>query len=440
VSEASSYLLERRGLPESARLAGAQTRLRIAFFLNEFPALSETFVLGQLTGLIERGHDVTVFAYKARPDPTTHAQVALYDLPRRTRYLRLPGSRLLRVVKACGLAVPNLLRRPRVTLRALNPIRYGRDAASLRLFYWATRLADEEAFDILHCHFGPVGSLGALLLDAGVVRGRLVTTFHGVDVSAYVRDDVDQYRRLFSRGDLFMPISDFWRDRLVRLGCDPARISVHRMGVDLRRFACRPRGTAPGRALRLLTVGRLVEKKGIEFALRAVASLRHGPVPIQYVIVGDGPLRAELEALARALRIDHRVTFHGWQPHDAVENLMYGSDILVAPSVTSVEGDQEGIPVTLMEGMATGMPVVSTYHSGIPELIEDGVSGLLVPERDVDALAAALRRLMGTPDVRSAMGRAAREKVEREYDLDVLNDRLVEQYRRLLEGASPGDA
>jgi colanic acid/amylovoran biosynthesis glycosyltransferase len=150
-------------------------------------------------------------------------------------------------------------------------------------------------------------------------------------------------------------------------------------------------------------------------------------------VVGDGPLRDHLEGLAGALGLASSVIFHGWQAQAAVSTLMNDGDVLLAPSVTSADGDQEGIPVTLMEAMATGMVVISTFHSGIPELVEHEHSGLLVPERDVGALAQALVHLTRCPDAWSSMSQAARRQVVTEFEVSRLNAGLVRHFEALLE-------
>jgi colanic acid/amylovoran biosynthesis glycosyltransferase len=141
-----------------------------------------------------------------------------------------------------------------------------------------------------------------------------------------------------------------------------------------------------------------------------------------------------LQLLANELGISEIVSFLGWRDQRAVALLMQESDALLAPSVTDAAGDQEGIPVTLMEAMATGMPVVATRHSGIPELVEDGVSGFLAPERDARGLADALERLAQDADLAARVGRAARARIAAAFDIRLLNDRLVAHYRGLLDG------
>ena len=144
--------------------------------------------------------------------------------------------------------------------------------------------------------------------------------------------------------------------------------------------------------------------------------------------MGDGSLKEGLQQLILQLGVDNIVTLVGWKNQQEVIEIIKNSDIMLAPSVTSRNGDREGIPVVLMETMAMGLPIISTVHSGIPELIENGVSGFLVPERDVDALAEKLNYLVENPDIWRNMGAAGRGFVEEYYNIDKLNDKLVEIY------------
>ncbi|MEQ8396052.1 glycosyltransferase [Thalassobaculum sp.] len=415
--------------PES-RMSAATRRLRVAVFVSEFPALSETFVLRQIVGLIDRGHEVTVFADRPRAEPLTHPDFERYGLRDRTRYLGMPRNRVRRAIAAAGALFSRTDRRAMLA-RTVNPFRHGRDAVNLRMLYWVLRLADEAPFDVLHCHFGPVGEMVATLRDLGAVRGRLATTFHGADLTSYLKSDPDRYRRLARSGDLFLPISDYMAGRLRTLGCPADRIAVLRMGVDLGRFAERLREMPARGPLRLVTIGRLIDKKGVADALRAVAMARQNGINLAYTIIGDGPLREPLERLAGELGIADIVEFRGWQVHDAIIEALYEHHALLAPSITAPDGDQEGIPVTLMEAMATGMPVVSTRHSGIPELVENGVSGLLAEEGDHVALAAALEQLALEPALVRSMGAAARRQVAAGYDAEALDDELDLRLREL---------
>ena len=409
--------------------------MKIAFVVGAFPTLSETFVLNQITGLIDRGHEVDVFANTSGESGKVHACVEQYRLLDRTFYRpSMPAGAPGRLLAGAWLVLRHVFRHPVAVLRALNVFRYGRRAFTLELLFGVVPWFHSKRYDIVHCHFGPNGIRSAIFGEIGLLHGKLLTTFHGHDVSKYVQDHGSRaYQCLFRQGDLFLPISDRWRRRLVELGCDEQRICVHRMGVDCRALTFKPRSPKSAGTIRLVSVARLVEKKGIEYAIRAVLRLGRSFQGIRYDIVGDGPLRSSLEQLVRSEKTNATIRFHGWKDQEEVAVFLDESDVLLAPSVTSGDGDQEGIPVVLMEAMALGLPILSTQHSGIPELVQDGVSGFLVPERAVDALADKLTYLLKHPDVWPKMGRAGREFVEQHYDIEKLNDRLVELYRTLLD-------
>ena len=392
--------------------------------VGTFPALSETFVLNQITGLIDRGHSVSIFAERRSNDAEAHPDVDTYDLRRLTRYESLPNRFASRVAM-----LPTYARANASFLRSLNVARYGSTAASLRLA-WSVGLMDGAGhFDIVQCHFGALGLKAALLRDVGAMKGKIVTAFHGEDITNYPRRFPGSiYAPLFAQGDLFLPISARWNDQLVALGCAADRIRVHRMGVDLRLFAPRENRVA-NPTTRLLSVARLVEKKGIADAIRAVARVRS---PVEYIVVGDGPLRPDLEALVRTCNVGDRVRFTGPLPRTKVAELLASSDVLLAPSVTAADGDIEGMPVSIMEAMAVGIPVVSTRHSAIDELVTDGVSGYLVPEHAVAALADRIDELAASPARRIEMGAMGREAIVREFDAAKLTDRLESLYESLL--------
>ena len=399
--------------------------MRIAYFLPGFPLVSETFVLGQITGMLARGHEVDIYAQEhAAPGPV-HADVHRYRLLEHTRFAeQVPAARASRLARALALVrAYGAWRHPGVLVRALDVARYGRTAASLTLLYEALPLLERGAYDVLHCQFGPEGRRVLALRQIGALAGKLVTSFRGYDAPA--RDGT--YTRLFREGELFLPVSRALRDRLVAAGCDPAKVEVLHSGIDLRRFPYAPPRRAAGDPFRLVSIARLVEKKGIAYAIRAVAQLVSAGRRVVYTVVGDGPLRVELARLVEELGAD--IQLLGWRPHEEAIRLCREAHALVAPSVTSTTGDTEGIPNALKEAMALGLPVIGTHHGGIPELVEDGLSGFLVPERDVAALADRLAALADHPERWAEMGRAGRARIEAEFDAEKLNDRLEVLYR-----------
>jgi colanic acid/amylovoran biosynthesis glycosyltransferase len=384
--------------------APALSRAQVAVLVGSFPKLSETFVIDQIAALVRRGCDVGVFARERAADGLSHPAVKQLGLMERARFasdgLVYKASRAF----VRGRRFGELVRRSAIA-------RNDRGAAG---------------YSVVLCHFGTAGLRAATLKRKGLISGDVWTIFHGSDLSSFLqRSPPDVYRRLFETGDRFLPVSEFWRSRLIKLGCPPERISVLHMGVDMRAFAFRER--PPRRSdLELISVARLVEKKGIAVALKALSILRQLRPDLmwRYRIVGDGPSRSRLQNLAESLGIGQRVEFLGAQAAVAVRGLVDQSDIFILPSVTAQSGDQEGIPVSLMEAMANGAAVASTFHSGIPELVEHGVCGLLAPERDAVTLADNLLQLMENPDLRQRLASAGRAKVEAEFDQEALGAKL----------------
>ncbi|HEX6668503.1 MAG TPA: glycosyltransferase [Gemmatimonadales bacterium] len=408
--------------------------MRVAWLTALFPVLSEVPFLNQLVGLIERGHQVDIYADGPQPGEPFHADVERLDLQSRTRYpLRWPADRLERWHAAARLLAAHRGRERRILLRTLDPTEFWQRAWTLDQLRRTVRFLPVRSYDVCYCAFGMDAPHALRLRRLGVLGGALVVAFRGADTTKYVaRRGPRVYRGTFREARLLLPVCDFLGRRLVQLGAPPERVVVHRTGIDLRRWPLRERQPAPGGGLRLVSVGRLVEKKGIAQALRALRILADRGVSAEYRVFGDGPLRDRLAALAGELGIAARVTFEGRRGQQAVREGLDRADVLVAPSVTAADGDEEGIPNVLKEAMASGMPVVGTRHAGIPELVEDGVSGYLVPERDEAALADALARLAAAPERWPHMGRAGRARVERDYDIDPLNDRLAGMLETLI--------
>jgi colanic acid/amylovoran biosynthesis glycosyltransferase len=381
----------------------------VAIVVDQFPTMSETFIIDQIDALSGRGLHLRIIAGFRSKTGLVHEKGR--ELASRATYIedRLPLPKWL----------------PRPLRRRICP-------AS-----WTLKAYREElrSAAVVLCHFGPVGGQAARAL-AQDPRPRLWTVFHGYDLSSYVRRfGTAVYAGLFARGDKFFAVSRQWMDRLTQLGCPPERIALMRMGVDVDAIPFVQRTIERRRKLRLLSVCRLVEKKGIDTALRALADLRRSRPELEfcYQVIGDGPLRKQLERLRDELGLADSVVFAGGQPASVVRSQLTEADIFMLPSLTASDGDMEGIPVSLMEAMAAGVPVLSTFHSGIPELVEHQISGLLAAERDYLAFARNICILVDDPAHRSAMTAAARRKIENEFNQSKLWDELAAE---ILEAAA----
>jgi len=425
--------------------------LRIAIFVGSFPVVSETFILRQITGLLDLRHEVNIFAdVRTESEGPVQPEVGQYRLLERTTFMDMPPEaapwempvwpltgrtwppgaaapvhNARRVALAIGKFLRCLVSSPRLAFRVLDRREYGYQAASLSALHRLAKLSvEQKRFDVLHAHFGPVGN--SFRFAKELWRAPLVVSFHGYDFSTVPRKEgTGVYQRLFRTADSVTVNSEYTRGRVEQLGCPPAKLHMLPMGLNLDDFVFRERTLKAGEPIRILTVARLVEIKGHEGAIRAVARLRERHAGVRYDIVGDGPLRKQLEQLVIELGLQDAVTFHGAQNHAFIRQLMDQAHLAVLSSVT-VEGDQEGQGLVLQEAQAAGLPVVATQHGALPEGMMPGRSGLLVPERDVAALADALNYLIGHPEHWPAMGREGRKFVEEHYDARKLSQQLAE--------------
>ncbi len=404
--------------------------IKIAYVIGEFPSVSETFILNQMVGMIERGLEIEIHAIKPMKKCPIHPLIDEYGLMDFVFFRRAtPDSR-------SGVLLEGLLLMTRYFYRLFplwHVILAGKQDPGSSLFSYLA-LADslkKSKADVIHAQFGHAGKRVAAIKQAGLIKKPLLTSFRGGDTTIVLKKDTSAYQELYKIGMQFLTVSNKLRQMHVANGCPPSKIEVHHSGVMLDRFPFRPFHHFH-QPLRFLAVGRFVEKKGHRYALEALCLLKNQGIEAYLRLIGGGSLEKNLKALAVSLGLNSRVKFAGWKSQDNVLECMYASDILLAPCVTAEDGDQEGIPNFVKEAMACGTPVVSTRHSGIPELIEDGVSGLLVPERNAEALAEAVLDLIKHQEKIPGMIQEARKKVEVEFDIEKLNDQLFSLYESII--------
>ncbi len=292
---------------------------------------------------------------------------------------------------------------------------------------------------LIHAHFGIEGVYALPL--ARRLNVPLVTTFHGFDATlstaallcspAWANYPLFRHR-LARQGDLFLCASSFIRDRVLAMGFPEARTRIHYIGVDCQ--AIRPRDPAEETPT-ILHVARLVEVKGTQYLIRAFAAVAARHADVELVLIGDGPLRRSLEGLVASLGLERRVRFLGALPHAQVLDWVRKAAMLVLPSIRTRSGRVEGLGMVLLEAAATGVPMVGSRLGGIPEVVIDGRTGLLAPERDPDALSDRIGALLDDPAARHAMGAAARDHVARQFDIHRQTEALEDHYDSVLAGA-----
>lgn len=298
------------------------------------------------------------------------------------------------------------------------------------------RIVGRQRPDLLHAHFATAPAAAAWAVS------RLTGVPYGFSAHAY-----DLFKEPVDRGFLTLKcadaafvrcISDYNREHLVKsTGIDDSKFHVIHCGIDTSRFTVDGKHPAERPHKRtIVTVGNLVEQKGIRYLIEALSDPAIKRAACRTVIVGDGLLREELTALASSLGVE--AEFTGAVDNSRIMQFYREADLFVLPSVTCADGHRDGIPVVLMEAMACGVPVISTGISGIPELVEDGVSGVLVPEKDPRALSGAIGTVLADAGMRRRFSVEGRTKVVNEFDIRDVAGRLLDLFESV-RAAGGGD-
>ena len=326
----------------------------------------------------------------------------------------------------------------------LNPLRHGwlkfvKRKAPIEYrgeYQLLSSLLEKRGADLMHIYFGHTGV--HLLPFIERWNRPCVVSFHGADVAAKpeIRDYGKKLKSLFKAVPLVLSRSHSLNQRLISLGCPPEKLRLCRTGVPLRQFPFVKREAPVDGKWRLLQACRLIPKKGVATTLCAFAIFQKEFPKAELVIAGKGPLQAHLEELAEELGIAGKVHFHGFLTQGELLDLYASSHIFVHPSETPPDQNQEGIPNSVLEAMSTGLPVVATTHGGIPEAVEHRRGGLLVEERDFEALAMSLKEIARSRSAFREMGLLGSEYVAANFEQTAQIRNLESYYTEALEAAA----
>ncbi len=360
-------------------------RMRLLFVLGTFPWYTKMVIINQITGMLDRGHDIFIYAEKKPLQNFNIPELERYDLLNRTYYKELPP--------------------------------------------------DLNQYDVIIFQYGDLASKYIHIKNQYNLNSKIVTFFRGGDITSCSKKKFGIYEELFKKGDIFLPICKYFKYRLDLLDCELKRTFVLYSGIDCKKFAYKKR--VPFKKdgpIRIVSVNRLVQKKGLFFIVEAIHKLVELYPNIEYTIIGDGPKRFELEDQIKKLNLEDKVKLIGWLPQQDIINILHNSHIFLSASVTGKNGNQDAPVNVIKEAMLTGLPVVSTYHGGMLELVDNGISGWLVPERDQIGLVEKLSHLIKHPSKCIKMGLAGRKKVLSKFDMEDLNDQLEQLLLNLIEG------
>jgi len=403
-------------------------KLRVAYLAPELPALSATFVYNEIFSLQNNGCVVTPISIR---QPTARADgKAIEELARSTHILYGKGifSRIMANAR-CLLTKPNkflyaifslicdVIESGGVTRNTLGIIYRFSIAAEL------VTILNKNKIQHVHAHFAHVP--GDVAMYASLMSGIPFS------ITAHANDLFERgwlLKQKCHRAKFFATISEFNKQFLHENSCDTSRVEIIRCGVESRLFTQRTAQSIE-QPITIGLLGRFVEKKGIDVLLRAAAELLKKDCQLQLKLAGDGPLFDEMVALSKQLGIESHVNFIGSVPHHAVSSFLNELDIFVLPCVKDSQGDMDGIPVVLMEAMLSGIPVISSELSGLPELVIDGKTGYLTQPGDYQGLAECITRIYQQPKKTQQMVNRAAELVTEQYDLHKNSQKL----KRLFE-------
>lgn len=386
---------------------------RIAYLVKKFPRLSETFVLGEILGQEALGADIQVFS--RRPPDAEPVQPQFAQL--RATVECLPHPTQIDVWAALfgadGAALVERLQRALVRWR---PLRHPRLPSLVAEALWLLERTRALGIEHVHAHFATDSALTAHLLHSLGGPGYSLTA-HAKDI---YRSTVDPNAlRLLVEGSRFtVTVCDANVAHVARLIGSRAATKLRRLynGVDIDRFAPNEVGESSRDPATVLTIGRLVEKKGFDVLLDALALLRERRVPLTAVLIGDGEDRDALHARAARLGLQDSIRWLGAVDQSVVRAQLRSATVFCLPCKIGADGNRDALPTVLLEAIASGLPTISTPVTGIPEILDHGRAGVLVPEDDVAATARAIEDLLTDAPRRMRLARAGRARAEACFD------------------------
>lgn len=385
----------------------------LLFFVNGYSVKMETFIYNNIKDLAAMGlYKVTVLCH-FRPDPNfnIHPDIEVICLDIEKSFL----SRLS-IIKA-------ILSKKLPLIKLLS---YGRNSLNLSLLYLADKLYQKQ-FDIIHAHFGQNGQLLAQLKDAGLLKGKLVTQFHGIDFTGKIYT-TQYYTQLAKYADKIIAVTTFSKNKLIKLGFDAAKIIVLPVGSNPTPLQdITTPADKDDSVFKILFVGRLIELKGVAL-LPAIANKLYatGIKNFKIIAVGDGPMMVDLKN--SSLTDNDTLEIAGFNPVAKVKQLMNEAHVLLYPGIVDKEGRVENQCVTVQEAMFMKLPVVASALGGLPETVIDGQTGYLVSPGDVDQMVAKLSDLYHNKTLRHYLGDKAYTFALSKYDIDVIHKQLISLY------------
>lgn len=427
-----------------------ETSQQIAIITNRFPSVSETFIALQIAELIKKGYKVKVVSLglpkDSKPVDISYAPEEYKKVAGRIKVFRTNFDTsehlLLFIAKFLKVLLKTFLQHPRQVFKC-SPLLFS-GAAGMKKF--KNLLYDSEVLEnvsdcaLIHCQFADLADrvVAANKLGFFATHAPIIFSVRGYDITKQsVVKNID-WPLLSKRCAMAMPVCQHFKTKLEKIGWEESKINIIPSSIDtaVSNIAARNRFMPDGDVIRVISVGRLTEKKGFDDAIQAMKHLSKHEKHFRYDIIGEGELSLSLNKKIKNLGLQDNIRLLGKMPTSETLKLMSGYDILLAPSKTASDGDSEGIPNVIKEAMMLGLQVVATDHSGIPELVKNNETGILVNENAPEQIAAALLELITNVEPWAQRSKEASRLVSREYSAETSIEKLMKVYERSLNPKS----
>lgn len=398
--------------------------MNIAFFVSEFPTVTETFIVNQVIDLKKNNHIVDIYTRGKITNIPVHEMIIINNLLDKVFSLdSVPKTRFHKIVSLLSKATLNFsIKNILLLFRAVF-----HNKSDLSVYDFIPFVGKPD-YDVVHAHFGINGKYVAQLKKLGLFKNaKFVTTFHGYDLNEIFLK-INFYKDLFEECSSFTVNSNYSKRKLLKLGAPEKEIEILPVGLDVKKFDRTIPFNNPSNSIKLIFVGRLIRLKGPDLFIEICRLLKDGPkLEFRADVIGDGPLFDKLELLINNYNLSDTVILHGNCDQDYVIKLMEQSDVLLMPGICDA-GNAETQGLVIQEAQAMQLPVLVSDVGGMAEGIINGVSGFVIPPNELNDFVSKITWLSNHPEKRIEMGRAGRKFVLPKYDINKLNERLIQIY------------
>ncbi|MCL4244245.1 MAG: glycosyltransferase [Candidatus Dadabacteria bacterium] len=402
--------------------------MKVLYVLDNFPKLSETFILNEITDLLSRDVEIEILALNNPDETVVNEDVSKFDLPHLTRYFQLPPISKLNLA---GCLTPGFC----VLLwRSYNSYRSSFDFKHLiRLCYYSHYYRN---IDIVHAHFAYRAAIVGMQIG-NLLRKPFTFTAHAYEIFNKNHYSKARLRTLSNAANKIFTPSAFNKNYIIgETGVSEEKIEIIRATIPLEKFDTVKTSSPVLDTIKIISIGRLVEKKGFEYLIKAIKIVIEKHKEVELNIIGEGKLQNELINVTLKLGLDNKIKFMGARSNEECIEELGKSDIAVLPCVIAQNGDMDVCPLTLQEAMAMGIPVISTEIGSIKELIENRKEGILVSERDEIGLADAILELIKNPELRKYMGSKGMEKIIKEFNINTQMSKQTQIWQKMMNNPS----